>query len=220
MIKTTVQAAGLVGAGFLYGHGRNGWLCGGVPLTTGGHLAMVHFGMRARAEGAERSLEQADSGIRTMTKPPAASALGEADMFLGRGDDQAMLAIHKRFPDEVLHGETTVRVVDVEPHCPRVRGVRVPRKAGRVTFVKMDHTTEGRLHEDLVESRPWDREKTSMITSGGFQPVVREVADFEIRLRGGYLASQFSVQGLLHIGEEGLKDLKIGSIRDDGGLQG
>ena len=116
---------------------RNGRFGSRAPLAAGGHLAVVRFGMWARAEGAESSLERADPGIRTMTESPAASALDEADAFLGRGDDKAVPAIHKRFPDEVLHRETTARVVDVEPHRPRVRGTRVSRKAGWVTFVKI-----------------------------------------------------------------------------------
>ena len=81
---------------------------------------MVCFGVRARAEGAEGSLEWADPGIGVMTKSPAASALGKANMFLGRGDDKAMPAIHERLPNEVLHRETTAGVMDVEPHRPQV----------------------------------------------------------------------------------------------------
>ena len=95
MVKTTVQAAGFVGAGFLRGGGRNGGLCGGAPLAAGGHLAVVRFGVRAGAEGTEGSLERANPGIRTMTESPASSALGEADAFLGGGDDEAMPAIHE-----------------------------------------------------------------------------------------------------------------------------
>ena len=90
---------------------------------------MVCFGVRATAERAEDSLEQADPGIRMMTESPAASALEEADTFFSRGDDKAVPAIHERLPDEVLHGETAAGVVNVEPHCPRIRGVRVSREA-------------------------------------------------------------------------------------------
>ena len=67
--------------------------------------------------------------------------------------------------------------------------MRVSRKARRVTFIKMDHAAEGGLHEDLIESCPWNREKTSVITSGVFQPVVQEVTNLEARLGGRYLAS-------------------------------
>ena len=95
VVKTTVQAAGCVGAGFLRGCGGNGQLSGRAPLTTGRHLAMVRFRVRTRAERTKCSLEWADPGIRTMTKSPAASALGEADAFLGGGDDEAMPAIHE-----------------------------------------------------------------------------------------------------------------------------
>ena len=104
---------------------------------------MVRFGVRTGAERAEGSLERADSGIRAMTESPASSALGEADTFFSGGDDEAVPAIHKGLPDEVLHRETAARVVDIEPHRPRVRGARVARKARRVTFVKMDRTAEG-----------------------------------------------------------------------------
>ena len=114
-----------------------------------------------------------------MTELPAASALGEADTFLSRGDDKAMPAIHKELPDEVLHGETSTGVMDIEPHYPRVRGARVPREAGRMTLVEIDRATKGGFHEDLLEGRPWNREETSVITSGGFQPMVREVANLE-----------------------------------------
>ena len=93
MVKTTVQAVGLVGAGFLCGDGRNRRFCSGVPLTTGGHLAMVCFGMGAGAERTEGSLKRADPDIGTMTKSPAASALSEANAFLGRGNDKAMPAV-------------------------------------------------------------------------------------------------------------------------------
>ena len=153
VVETTVQAAGLVGAGFLCGGGRNRRLCGGEPLATGGHLAMVRFGVGTGAEGAEGSLEWADPGIRTMTESPALSALGKADAFLGGSNDEAVPAIYKGLPDEVLHGETTARVMDIEPHRPRVQGVRVSREAGRVTFIKMDRSAERRFHEDLIESR-------------------------------------------------------------------
>ena len=220
MVETTVQAAGLVGAGFLHGRGGNGRLCGRAPLAAGGHLAMVRFGMRTGAERAEGSLERADPGIRTMTEPPAPSALGEADAFFSRGDDKAVPAIHKRLPDEVLHGETTARVVDVEPHRPRVRGARVSREAGRVTFIQMDRSAEWRFHEDLVEGRPRNGEKTPMITSSGFQSVVRKVANLEARLGGRDLASQLTVGGLLRVSEEGLEYFKVGRIRNGGGLQG
>ena len=118
VVETTVQAAGFVGAGFLHGSGRNRGLCSQAPLATGGHLAVVRFGVRAGAEGTEGSLEWADPGIRTMSEPPAASALGEADAFLGRGNDEAMPAIHERLSNEVLHRETAARVVDIEPHRP------------------------------------------------------------------------------------------------------
>ena len=154
MVKTTVQAAGFVGAGFLCGHGGNRRLCGRVPLATGGHLTMVCFRVRTAAERAEDSLERADPGIGTMTEPPATSALGEADAFFGRGDDKTVSAIHKGLPDEVLHGETTAGVVDIEPHCPRIQGARVSREVRGVTFIEMDRPAKRGLHEDLIESRP------------------------------------------------------------------
>ena len=114
-----------------------------------------------------------------MTELPALSALGKANAFLGRGDDKTVPAIHKGLPDKVLHRETTAGVMDVEPHCPRVRGTRVLREAGWMTPVEMDRAAEGGFHEDLVEGHPWNRKETSVITSGGFQPVVQEVTDFE-----------------------------------------
>ena len=77
---------------------------------------VVCFGVRARAERTEGSLEWADPGIGTMTKSPAASALGKADVFFGGGNNKAMSAIHERLPDEVLYRETAVGVVDVKPH--------------------------------------------------------------------------------------------------------
>ena len=107
MVEATVQAAGFVGAGFLRGCGGNRRFGSRAPLATGGHFMVVRFRVWAGAEGAESSLEQADLGIRTMTESPAVSALGEANVFLGRGDDKAVPAIHKRLPDEVLHGKTT-----------------------------------------------------------------------------------------------------------------
>ena len=58
-----------------------------------------------------------------------------------------------------------------------------------MTFVEMDRAAERRLHEDFLESRPRNREESSVITPSGFQPVIREVADFEARLGGGDLAS-------------------------------
>ena len=120
VVEATVQAAGLVGAGFLRGGGGNGRFSGGVPLTAGCHLTMIRFGVRAGAERTECSFERADPGIRTMTEPPAVSALGEADAFFGRGDDKTMPAIHEGLPDEVLHGETSAGVVDIEPHRPQI----------------------------------------------------------------------------------------------------
>ena len=220
MVEATVQAAGFVGTGFLRRSGRNRRLCGGAPLTAGGHLAVVCFGVGAGAEGTEGSLERADPGIRTMTESPAASALGEADAFLGGGDDEAVPAIHERLSDEVLHGETAAGVVDIEPHRPRIRGARVSREAGRVTFIQMDRAAEGGFHEDFLEGRPWNREEMSVITPGGFQPMIREVTDFEARFGGGNLASQLAVRSLLHVSEEGLEDLQIVGVRDGGGLQG
>ena len=76
-----------------------------------------------------------------------------------------------------------------------------------MTFVKMDQTAEGGFHEDILEGRPWNREETSVITSGGFQPMVWEVANLETRFRGGNLALQLSIGGLLRVSEEGLKNL-------------
>ena len=75
-----------------------------------------------------------------------------------------------------------------------------------MTFIQMDRAAEGGLHEDILEGRPRNGEETSVITPGGFQPVVREVADLEARLRGGDLASQLTIRGLLRVGEEGLED--------------
>ena len=95
VVETTVQAAGFVGAGFLRGGGRNGRFGGGAPLATGGHLVVVRFGVGTGAKGTEGSLERADPGIRAMPEPPAASARGEADTFLGGGNDEAMPAIHE-----------------------------------------------------------------------------------------------------------------------------
>ena len=146
-------------------------------------------------------------GIRAMTESPAPSALGEADAFFGRGDDEAMPAIHERLSDEVLHRETTARVVDIEPHRPRIQGTRVSRKAGRVTFVEMDRTAEWGFHEDFLESRPRNREEPSVITPSGFQPVIQEVANFEAQFGGRDLAPQLAVRGLLRVGEEGLENL-------------
>ena len=166
---------------------------------------MVRFRVRTGAERAEGSLERADPGIGAMTESPASSALGEADAFLGGSDDKAMPAIHKGLPNEVLHGETTARVVDVEPHRPRIRGARVSRETGRVTFIQMDRSAEGGFHEDLIKSRPRDGEKTPMITSSRFQSVIRKVANLEARLGGRNLASQLTVGGLLRVSEEGLK---------------
>ena len=98
MVKTTVQAAGLVGAGFLRRGGRNGWLCGGAPLAAGGHLTMVHFGVRTRAEETKGSLEWADPGIGAMTKSPAVSALGKANTFLSGVMTRWCLPYMKDFP--------------------------------------------------------------------------------------------------------------------------
>ena len=95
MVEATVQAAGFVGAGFLRGGGGNGRFGGGASLTAGCHLAVIRFGVRAGAKRTECSLERADPGIRTMTESPAPSALGEADAFFGRGDDEAVPAIHE-----------------------------------------------------------------------------------------------------------------------------
>ena len=181
---------------------------------------MVHLRVGSGAERAEGSLKQADLDIRTMTKPPALSALGEADAFLGRSNDKAVPAIHERLPDEVLHGETAAGVMDIEPHCPRIRGTRVSRKARGMTFIQMDHSSKRRFHEDLVESRPWNREEMSVITSSRFQPVVQEVANLEARLRGRDLTSQLAIGGLLCISEEELKYLQISGIRNNSGLQG
>ena len=135
MIKTTVQAVGFVGAGFVFRCRENGWLCSGAPLATGGHLTMIRFGVRTRAKRAEGSLEQADPGIRMMTEFPAMSALDKADAFLGRSNDKAIPTIYEGFSNEVLHRETTMGVVDIEPHCPQVRGMRVLREARRMIFV-------------------------------------------------------------------------------------
>ena len=118
VVETTVQATGFVGAGFLGGDGRNGRFCGRVPLAAEGHLMMVRFRVRSGADRTEGSLEWADSGIRTMTKSPAVSALDEANAFFSGGDDKVVPAIHEKLSNEVLHGETTTGVVDVEPHCP------------------------------------------------------------------------------------------------------
>ena len=120
VVETTVQAAGFVGAGFLRGGGGNGRFGGGASLTAGCHIAVIRFGVRARAKRTECSLERADPGIGTMAELPAASALGEADAFLGRGDDKAVPAIHKGLPNEVLHGETSAGVVDIEPHRSQI----------------------------------------------------------------------------------------------------
>ena len=113
MIKTTVQTSG-----FALGGGENRRLCGGVSLTAESHLAMVRLRMESRAERAEDSLERADLGIGTITESPASGALGKADVFFGRDDDKAVPPIHERLADEVLHGETTMGVVDVKLHCP------------------------------------------------------------------------------------------------------
>ena len=115
---------------------------------------MVHFRVRTGAERAEGSLKRADSGIRAMTESPATSALGEADAFLGGGDDKAVPAIHKGLPDEVLHRETAARVVDIEPHRPRIRGARVSGEARGVTFVQVNGPTKRGLHENLVHRHP------------------------------------------------------------------
>ena len=74
-----------------------------------------------------------------------------------------------------------------------------------MTFIKMDRSVQGGLHEDFVESHPRNGEKTSMITSSRFQPVIWEVADFEARFGGRDLASKLAIGGLLHVSEEGLK---------------
>ena len=120
MVQATVQASGFVETGLALGSGENGWFSGGASFTAGGHLVMVCFGMGFRAERAEDSFKQANSGIRTMTEPPASSAPGKANVFLGGGDDKVMSAIYKRLSDEVLHGETATRVVDIKPHCPQI----------------------------------------------------------------------------------------------------
>ena len=87
MVETTVQAAGFVGAGLTLRGGENRGLCSGALLATGGHPMVVGFGMRSGAQRAEGSLKQADLGIRTMPKSPAASALSEADAFLSGGNN-------------------------------------------------------------------------------------------------------------------------------------
>ena len=71
-----------------------------------------------------------------------------------------------------------------------------------------------------MEGRPWNREKPSVITPSGFQPVIREIADLEARFRGRDLAPQLAVGGLLRVSEEGLKDFQIVGVRYSGGLQG
>ena len=71
----------------------------------------------------------------------------------------------------------------------------------------MDRFTQGGLHEDFKENCPWNGEEMSVITSGRFQPMVQEVADFEVQFRGRDLALKLSVRSLLHISEEGLENL-------------
>ena len=44
-----------------------------------------------------------------------------------------------------------------------------------MTFIEMDRAAEGGLHEDILEGRPRNGEETSMITPGGFQPVIRRI---------------------------------------------
>ena len=168
---------------------------------------MVCFRVGTGAEGAEGSLEWADLGIRMMTELPAPSALGEANAFFGRGDDEAVPAIHKRLADKVLHWETATGVMDVEQHHPRIRGARVPREVRGVSFIEVNGSTQRRLHEDLVHCHPRDREETSVATTSGFQFMVREIAYLEARFRGGDLALQLAVRGLLCISKEGLKNL-------------
>ena len=113
-----------------------------------------------------------------MTELPAASALGEADAFLGGGNDKAMPAIHEGLADEVLHRETAAGVMDIEPHRPRIRGARVPREARGVTFIQVNGPAQRGLHEDLVHRRPRNRE-TSVIPMSGFQSVIREITNLE-----------------------------------------
>ena len=105
MVQATVQASGFVGTGLALGCGENGGLCGGASFTAGGHFTMVHLGMGSGAKRAESSLKRTDLGIRMMTKPPASSALSEANVFSGRGNDKAMPAMHKGLSDKVLHGD-------------------------------------------------------------------------------------------------------------------
>ena len=89
-----------------------------------------------------------------------------------------------------------------------------------MTFIEMDRPAERGLHEDFIESHPWDREESSMVTSGRFQPMVREVADLEAQFGGRDLASKLSIGGLLHVSKEGLEHFEVVGIRNSGGFQG
>ena len=89
-----------------------------------------------------------------------------------------------------------------------------------MTFIEMDRATKRGFHEDVLEGRPRNGEETSVITPGGFQPVVREVADFETRFRGGDLAPQLAVGSLLRVSEEGLEHFEIVGVGNGSGLQG
>ena len=66
-----------------------------------------------------------------------------------------------------------------------------------MTFIEVDRAAEGGLHEDILEGRPRNGEETSVITPGGFQPVVREVADLEcngLRYVGGQLRARHTTE--------------------------
>ena len=89
-----------------------------------------------------------------------------------------------------------------------------------MTLIEMDRAAERGFHEDILEGRPRNGEEASVITPGGFQLVVREVADFEARFRGGDLASQLTVGSLLRVSEEGLENFQVIGVRNGGGLQG
>ena len=59
-----------------------------------------------------------------------------------------------------------------------------------------------------------------MITSGRFQPMIEKVANLEAQFRGGDLALQVTVGGLLHVSKEGLEYFQVGGVRNNSGLQG
>ena len=118
-------------------------------------MAAQHKGMMEgksvgfSTQGAELSLERADTGITFMPEAPAVITLGNASLTFGRSKDETMTTVYEGVANKVSKVEIRTGVCNVKPDRAGVRVTHILGESWQGVLIVMEVLGKGRAIGNL-----------------------------------------------------------------------